>query len=68
MIENYNLKDKFDKEKRNEKLAQKLLCGEIGTNELSEIQIDEMTEYFTKDINNINNELFRIKQHILCMQ
>ena len=27
-----------------------------------------MTEYFIKDIQNIDNELLKIKQHILAMQ
>ena len=27
-----------------------------------------MTEYFIKDIHNIDNELLRIKQHILAMK
>ena len=27
-----------------------------------------MTEYFKKDIQNIDNELFRIKKHIIAMQ
>ena len=27
-----------------------------------------MTDYFKKDIKNIDNELLRIKQHILAMQ
>lgn len=49
-------------------LANKLLYGEIGVNELNENELDEMTEYFKKDIANIDAELLRIKQHILNMQ
>lgn len=30
--------------------------------------VNEMIDYFTKDIKNIDNELLRIKQHILFMQ
>ena len=45
-----------------------MLCGEIGPSELNEKEVNEMTEYFKKDIQNIDNELLRIKQHILYMQ
>ena len=31
-------------------------------------EVDEMTEYFKNDIKNIDNELIRIKKHILSMQ
>ena len=63
-----DLREKFEKKHRNQFLANKLLCGEIGPSELNEQEVDEMTEYFKKDIQNIDNELLRIKQHILYMQ
>lgn len=62
-----NLRNRFEKEKQKEDLAEKLLLGEIGTSELDDIEVNEMTEYFTKDIQNIDNELARIKNHILFM-
>ena len=49
-------------------MSEKLLLGELGTSELDEKEVDEMTEYFTKDIQNIDNELIIIKKHILAMQ
>lgn len=49
-------------------LANKLLSYEISTSELTEKEVDEMFEYFTNDIEGINNELERIKQHIIAMQ
>jgi hypothetical protein len=63
-----NLKDKLKKENETKNLSEKLLLGELGTSELDEKEVDEMTEYFTKDIQNIDNELIIIKKHILAMQ
>ena len=68
LVCNDNFKEKFEKEKEKKVLAEKLLYGELGTSELNESEVDEMIEYFTKDIQNIDNELLRIKQHILYMQ
>lgn len=45
-----------------------MLYGVLGTSELNETEVNEMTEYFTKDIQNIDNELVKIKQHILTMR
>ena len=63
-----NLKERFGEENKKKVLAEKLLYGELGTSELNETEVDEMIEYFTKDIQNIDNELLRIKQHILVMR
>ena len=63
-----NLKEKIEEENKKKVLAEKLLYGELGTSELNETEVDEMIEYFTKDIQNIDNELLRIKQHILVMR
>ncbi len=63
-----NLKEKFKNENEKKALAERLLLGEIGVSELNEAEVDEMTEYFIKDIQNIDNELLRIKRHILAMQ
>ncbi len=63
-----NLKEKFERENEKKILAEKLLLGELGTSELNETEVDEMTEYFKKDIQNIDNELFIIKKHIIAMQ
>ena len=65
---NNNLKEKFEIENKKHILAEKLLYGELNTSELDENEVNEMTDYFTKDIQNIDNELLRIKQHILAMQ
>ncbi len=65
---NNNLNTRFEREKQNQKLAEKLLLGELSASELNETEVNEMTEYFTKDIQNIDNELLRIKQHILAIK
>ena len=65
---NDNLKEKFEIENKKQALANKLLYGELNTSELEENEVDEMIDYFLKDIKNIDNELLRIKQHILNMQ
>ena len=65
---NNNLKEKFEIENKKQALANKLLYGEISTSELEDNEVDEMTDYFSTDIKNIDNELLRIKQHILVMQ
>ena len=63
-----NLKEDFENNNRREILAKKLLCGEIGASDLEETEVEEMTQYFTNDIQKIDNELLRIKKHILIMQ
>ena len=67
-IINNNLKEKFEIENKKQDLANKLLYGEISTSELEDNEVDEMTDYFSTDIKNIDNELLRIQQHILNMQ
>ena len=63
-----NLKEEFKKENKKKVLAEKLLYGNLDTIELNEEEVNEMTEYFNKDIQNIDNELLRIKKHILAMR
>ena len=63
-----SIRDKFSEENMKQDMAKKLLYGEIGVRDLNENEVDEMTEYFKNDIKNIDNELIRIKKHILSMQ
>lgn len=63
-----SIRDKFSEENMKQDMAKKLLYGEIGVSDLNENEVDEMTEYFKNDIKNIDNELIRIKKHILSMQ
>lgn len=62
------LKEKFEIENKKQILANKLLYGEIGASELEESETNEMIEYFTQDIQNIDREILRVKQHIISMQ
>lgn len=55
-------------EKEKQELAEKLLYGEIGTSELNDIEVNEMTQYFINDIKDIDAELYKIKQYILYMK
>lgn len=68
VIANDSLKEKFERDTNKHLLANNLLYGLLGTSELDETEVNEMTEYFTKDIQNMDNELLRIKQHILAMK
>ncbi len=63
-----SIRDKFSEENMKQDMAKKLLYGEIGVSDLNENEVDEMTKYFKNDIKNIDNELIRIKKHILSMQ
>lgn len=65
---NNDLKERLKIENKQQDLAEKLLYGEVSTNELEENEVDEMIDYFKNDIEKIDNELLRIKQHILAMQ
>lgn len=49
-------------------LANQLLGGELGCSELTDLQVDELIIYFKSDIKNLDNELLRIKRHIVEMK
>ena len=51
-----------------EKKEKALQTEQIGISELNETEVNEMKEYFTNDIQSIDNELSKIKQHIIAMQ
>lgn len=63
-----NVKQKFQEDNKKQILAEKLLYGEIGIRELTGNEVNDMTEYFRRDIQNIDNELLIIKSHIKNMQ
>lgn len=62
----YNLQEKvlFSKEKTASKLAK----GEITSDDLTDEEVDEMIEYFEKDIESKNREIERIKTHIISIK
>ena len=63
-----NIKEEFAKDNIRKQLAEKLLYGEINTSELTETQVDQMIEYFNKDIQYIDSELSIIKKNIISMK
>ena len=68
LFNNISVKEEIEENNRKKDLAEKLLYGEIGSSELTEEETDEMIEYFTEDIQKINNELERIRNHIISMK
>ena len=69
VIANNNpLRNSMEKNKSKRVLAENLLSGEVVISELTDQEIDEMTDYFTKDIAEIDRELLRIKENILRMK
>lgn len=50
---------------KKEKLAKKLVAGEKSVDDLTENEIDEMTEYFQIEIEKTDRELDKIKWEIL---
>ncbi len=67
-MNNDNLRQTLKEENDKRILANKLINGELGVCDLSETEVDEMTEYFMKDIQYLDNEMLRIKQHIIAMK
>ena len=67
-MNNDNLRQTLKEENDKRILANKLINGELGVYDLSETEVDEMTEYFMKDIQYLDNEMLRIKQHIIAMK
>ena len=67
-IEKIEYKKELEIQSKKEEMAEKLRQGEIGVNDLTETEVDEMTEYFIKDIQEIDKELLRIKEHIISMK
>ena len=62
------LREKMKEELRKKELAEKLLNNEIDIDDLTDEEVEEMTEYFAKDIEQIDTEMNRIKNHIVEMQ
>lgn len=51
-----------------EKIAKKLLDGEINIYDLEDNLVEKMEKYFIDDIQKQENELEKIKKHILEMK
>ena len=66
--EGISYKEEIQEKNRKEKIANELLNGRIDVYDLSDEEVDEMTKYFTEDIEKQNKELQRIKNHIIQMK
>lgn len=58
-------REKIAKLNMKKELAKKLMSGELKIKELSDIQVDEMTEYFDSYINEMNQKLNKVKNDII---
>lgn len=67
-LDNILQKEKIEENNRKMNLAQKLLEGELGSSDLTDVETDEMIDYFKEDIKNIDQELQRVKIHIIEMR
>lgn len=63
--ESISVKKEIDKQNRKEKLALNLINSDVDINDLTDEEVDEMIEWFKQDIEKQDNELKRIKAHIL---
>ena len=63
-----NKETQLEEQKRKITLVNQLLNGEIHYDDLEVDELDEMIEYFKKDIKQQDIELERIKRHILEMK
>lgn len=68
MKNSLSLREKAQEEKRKKNLAESLLNGEIKVHDLKDNEVGEMTDYFEKEIEQIDTELAKIKAHILDMK
>ena len=67
-IDNISYKEEINTFNRKKELAENLMSGKITIDDLSNAEVDEMTEYFTSYINEMNQKLEQIKKHILDMK
>lgn len=63
--ESISVKKEIDKQNKKEKLALNLINADVDINDLTDEEVDKMIEWFKQDIEKQNNELKRIKDHIL---
>ena len=63
--ESISVKKEIDEQNKKEKLALNLINADVDVNDLTDEEVDEMIEWFKQDIEKQNNELKRIKNHVL---
>ena len=66
--ESISVKKELSEQSRKEDMALKLINDDIDVWDLTDEEVDEMTEWFKKDIEEKDRELNRIKKHILKMR
>ena len=64
-IQNISYKDEITNLNRKKDLAEKLMNGNLSINDLTDSQVDEMMEYFTIYINDMNKKIEKIKDFIV---
>lgn len=67
-IQNISYKDEITNLNTKKDLAEKLMDGKLSINDLTDSQVDEMTEYFTMYINDMNQKLEQIKDFIVNLK
>lgn len=63
--ESISVKKDIDEQNKKEKLALNLINADIDINDLTDEEVNEMIEWFKQDIEKQDNELKRIKAHII---
>ena len=63
--ESISVKQEIEEENKKERLAINLINADVDINDLTDEEVDKMIEWFKEDIEKQNNELKRIKAHIL---
>ena len=63
--ESISVKKDIDEQNKKEKLALNLINADIDINDLTDEEVNEMIEWFKEDIEKQDNELKRIKAHII---
>lgn len=66
--ESISVKEELNERNKKEELALKLINYDVDVYDLTDEEVDEMTEWFKRDIEEKDRELNRIKEHILQMR
>lgn len=63
-----SVREEIENQNRKKLIAQKLINKEISIYDLEDKEINEMTEYFITDIEKLDKEIIKVKEHILKMK
>lgn len=67
-LEDISLIERTKLEEKNKELAEKVMNFDITLNELTDKETEDMIKYFKEDIRKKNEELEKIKKHIVEMR